>query len=67
MPDLWFFVGVAIGTVVTGFCAIGSFDRGADSVRRRAFSTELFARQRAVTAARAHRPRTFEGAVAKAS
>ena len=48
MPDLWFVAGLAIGVAITGFCAVGSFDRGADSVRRGAWSLELAARQRAV-------------------
>ena len=33
MPDLWFVLGLAIGMVLMGFCTIGSFDRGTDSVR----------------------------------
>lgn len=52
MPDLWFIAGLAMGSVVMGFCAIGSFERGVDSVRRRAWSDELTARQRAVLASR---------------
>lgn len=45
--DLWFFAGLAMGIIVTGFCAVGSFERGAASVRRRAWSLEHSARQRA--------------------
>src|SRR5690348_17234485 len=52
MPDLWFFAGLAMGVVVTGFCAVGSFDRGADSVRRRTWLVELAARQEALVASR---------------
>lgn len=44
MPDLWFVAGLAMGIVVTGFCAVGSFERGARSVGRRAWSAELTAR-----------------------
>jgi hypothetical protein len=50
MPVLWFVAGLAIGIALTGLCAIGSFDRGADSVRRGTWSLELAARQRAVIA-----------------
>jgi hypothetical protein len=52
MPDLWFFVGLAVGTLVTGFCAIGSFNRGTDSVRRVAWRVEHSARRRALVAPR---------------
>lgn len=54
MIDLSFVLGLALGTIVTGFCAIGSFDRGLDSVRRRSWTTEHAARKRAVVASRAH-------------
>jgi hypothetical protein len=53
VPDLSFLLGVALGTIVTGFCAIGSFNRGFDSVRRRSWSAEHAARKRAVVASRA--------------
>jgi len=46
--DLSFVLGVALGTIVTGFCAIGSYYRGSDSVRRGAWSLELAARRRAL-------------------
>jgi hypothetical protein len=52
MPDLWFVAGLAIGIAVTGFCAVGSFDRGAESVRRGPWALELAARKRAVIASR---------------
>jgi hypothetical protein len=51
--DIWFVAGIALGTIVTGFCAIGSFDRGSDSVRRRSWSLEHAARKRALLASRA--------------
>lgn len=51
--ELSFVVGLALGTIVTGFCAIGSFNRGSDSVRRRSWSAEHVARKRAVIASRA--------------
>jgi len=53
---MWFVVGIALGTIVTGFCAIGSFERGSDSVRRRSWSVEHAARKRAVLAAGGLRP-----------
>jgi hypothetical protein len=54
MIDLSFVLGLALGTIVTGFCAIGSFNRGFDSVRRRSWTVEHVARKRAVVASRAH-------------
>jgi hypothetical protein len=51
--DIWFVAGIALGTIVTGFCAIGSFDRGSDSVHRRSWSREHEARKRALLASRA--------------
>jgi hypothetical protein len=48
--DLSFVLGLALGTIVTGFCAIGSFDRSFDSVRRRSWTVEHVARKRAVVA-----------------
>jgi len=48
MPDLWFLAGLALGICVTGFCAIGSFERGVESVRRGVWSRELAARHRVV-------------------
>lgn len=53
MIDLSFVLGLALGTIVTGFCAIGSFNRGFDSVRRQSWSVEHVARKRAVIASRA--------------
>ena len=55
MPDLWFVLGLAIGMVLMGFCAIGSFDRGADSVRRHTWNVELAARRRAFVVSRSAR------------
>lgn len=71
MPDIWFFVGLALGTIVTGFCAVGAFDRGSASVRCRSWSREHDARNRALVAPRAAvravaRP-TADGALSKAS
>ena len=54
MIDLSFVLGLALGTIVTGFCAIGSFNRGFDSVRRRSWTLEHAARKRMVVASRAH-------------
>ena len=53
MLDIWFVAGIALGTIVTGFCAIGSFDRGSDSVQRRSWNREHAARKRALLASRA--------------
>lgn len=65
--DISFVVGLALGTIVTGFCAIGSFDRGVDSVRRKAWSGELDARKRAVVASRTATNRRSGSALRKAS
>ena len=71
MLDIWFVAGIALGTIVTGFCAIGSFDRGSDSVHRRSWNREHAARKRALLASRSTiRPiaqHTREGAIPKAS
>ena len=53
MIDLSFVLGIALGTIVTGFCAIGSFNRGFDSVRRQSWTVEHAARKRVVVASRA--------------
>jgi hypothetical protein len=50
VPELWFFVGLAMGIVVAGFCAVGSFERGVDSVRRTPWKLELAGRRLAVLA-----------------
>lgn len=47
---------VELGTIVTGFCAIGAFDRGFDSARRKSSRVELEARNRAVVVAGAGTP-----------
>jgi len=52
IPELWFVLGLAMGIIVAGFTAVGSFDRGVASVRRNAVSAELSARQRAIVARR---------------
>jgi hypothetical protein len=72
MVDMWFVAGIALGTLVTGFCAIGSYERGRDSVRRGSWSVELGARKRALVASRATARQTApvtipEGAFAEAS
>ena len=71
MLDLSFLLGLALGVIVTGFCAIGSFNRGFDSVRRASWSREHAARKRAVlssrVAARALSHGNPEGALFKAS
>lgn len=71
MLDISFVVGLALGTIVTGFCAIGSFNRGFDSVRRTSWTRELAARKRALVtsqvAARALTQLSAEGALSKAS
>jgi hypothetical protein len=69
--DLSFLLGLALGMIVTGFCAIGSFNRGFDSVRRASWSREHDARKRAVissqVAARAVSHDNPEGALSRAN
>jgi hypothetical protein len=69
--DIWFVAGIALGTIVTGFCAIGSFDRGSDSVQRRSWNREHAARKRALLVSRATiraiPSPTADGALTKAS
>lgn len=71
MLDLSFLIGLALGTIVTGFCAIGSFNRGFDSVRRTSWTREHAARKRAVVTSRAvgraATPHNATGALTKAS
>jgi hypothetical protein len=70
MIDLSFVLGVALGTIVTGLCAMGSYYRGSNSVRQDARTIE-----RAVRKATARGPRqarllaasTNEGALGRAS
>ena len=52
VTDIWFVAGLALGTVITGFCAIGSYGRGSDSVRRKSWSLEHEARKRAFLVSR---------------
>jgi hypothetical protein len=66
--DISFAVGLALGAIVTSFCAIGSFNRGFDSVRRTSWSAEHAARKRAVRASRDFaRTQPTSGALRKAS
>lgn len=71
MIDFSFVLGIALGTIVTGFCAIGSYYRGSDSVRRGAWTTELAARKRATVngrrTARLVAAPSIEGILPKAS
>ncbi len=46
VPDLWFFAGLAMGISLAGFAGVGSFGRGVDDARRRAWSHEMSLRQR---------------------
>jgi hypothetical protein len=63
MLEMWFVAGIALGTIVTGFCAIGSYDRGSDSVRRKSWSVEHDARKKAAIISRA-RPRRIAQPIA---
>jgi hypothetical protein len=38
---LWFATGLAMGIVVIGFIALGSYERGQEHARRERFTTEL--------------------------
>ena len=52
MLDLSFLLGLVLGLIVTGFCAIGSYNRGFDSVRRASWTREHAARKRAAVTSR---------------
>ncbi|HEV8230051.1 MAG TPA: hypothetical protein VGQ86_08850 [Candidatus Limnocylindria bacterium] len=41
---LWFLAGLALGLIMAGFLAIGSYQRGYQSARRRSFGAELRSR-----------------------
>jgi len=45
MPEVWFIVGLATGVVLAGLSAVGSFERGARSVRSAPWRVELRARE----------------------
>ena len=42
---VWFVAGLALGLIVTGFVALGSYERGRDSARRERFNAELMSRR----------------------
>ena len=42
---LWFTSGLALGLVVVGFIALGSYERGLEHARRERFSAELASRR----------------------
>jgi hypothetical protein len=56
MPEVSFFLGLAIGVALMGFVTIGSFDRGADSARLHPWKLELAARRHALMTARLRQP-----------
>jgi hypothetical protein len=69
--DISFVAGIALGMIVTGFCAIGSFDRGSDSVHRRSWNREYAGRRQAAllssrTRLRSITERNSQGALPKA-
>jgi hypothetical protein len=53
---IWFISGLAIGLLMIGFIALGSYERGYRRARREVFSAELLARRRVIVAARKSRP-----------
>jgi hypothetical protein len=52
---IWFVVGLALGLILTGFVALGSYERGRESARRERFNAELVAR-RVVAVSKRARP-----------
>jgi len=42
---VWFVAGLALGLIVTGFVALGSYERGRESARRERFNAELTSRR----------------------
>ena len=51
---VWFVTGLALGLIVVGFVALGSYERGRQSARRERFNAELVARRVVAVAKRAH-------------
>jgi hypothetical protein len=57
---LWFAAGLALGLIVLGFVALGSYERGRESARRERFSAELANRRIVSVSRRAGRPAAAE-------
>lgn len=55
MPELWFFAGLAMGIALAGLVAVGSFERGVDSVRNKTWHRELVARRQVTRLSRSTR------------
>lgn len=55
MLIFWFVSGLAIGMILIGFVALGSYDRGYQKARRESVSAELWARRGVAVAARKRR------------
>jgi hypothetical protein len=53
---VWFLTGLALGVILVGFVALGSYERGRESARRERFNAELVAR-RVVAVAKRARPK----------
>jgi hypothetical protein len=51
---LWFVVGLALGLILIGFVALGSYERGRESALRERFSAELMTRRVVAGSRRAH-------------
>ena len=57
---VWFVTGLALGLILVGFVAIGSYERGRESARRERFNAELIARRVVAVTKRARPEGTTE-------
>ena len=61
---VWFVAGLALGLILVGFVALGSYERGRDSARRERFNAELTSRRIVAVSQRARPEATEERATA---
>jgi hypothetical protein len=57
---VWFVAGLALGLILVGFVALGSYERGRESARRERFSAELVSRRVVAVSTRARPEGTTE-------
>jgi hypothetical protein len=57
---VWFVAGLALGLILVGFVALGSYERGRESARRERFSAELVSRRVVAVSKRARPEGTTE-------
>jgi hypothetical protein len=57
---LWFVVGLALGLILIGFVALGSYERGRESALRERFTAKLMTRRVVAVSKRARSEPTAE-------